>query len=136
MSSFLTELDTRIIAPSRVKGRQIYMLLQDFVVDSNLMGRIIVPAGFKTDFASIPRAAFWYIDPEDPCILFASVVHDYLYSMVGKLVDGREFTREQADRVLVEFMALSGARADQQKIVFFAVDKFGGSHWNPKLQAA
>lgn len=135
MSAFLTRLRTEILPPSEVKGRQIYLLVQDFVVDSNLMGRIVIPAGFKTDFASIPRAAFWYIDPEDPVILYASVVHDWLYSMVGKLADGRIFTRAQADLVLVEFMALSGARIDQRKIVHFAVEKFGGAHWNNQIAA-
>lgn len=128
MSDFLTRLRVEILPPSEVKGRQVYVLTQDFVYDSNLFGRITVPAGFKTDFASIPRFAWRYIDPEDPCILYASVVHDYLYSLAGK--NGAvAFTRELADRVLREAMELSGARVDQRAIVYNLVQWFGGSHW-------
>lgn len=135
MSAFLTRLRVEILPPSEVRKRQIYLLTEDFVVDSNILGRFTVPAGFRTDFASIPRILWRYLDPEDPCILYPSVAHDYLYSMAGNL-DGRKFTREQADRVLEELMAISGARLDQRKAAFKAVDWFGGGHWNTEKQAA
>jgi hypothetical protein len=135
VSDFITRLRVEILPPSEVKGRQIYLVTEDFVYDSNLFGRITVPAGFKTDFASIPRFAWRYIDPEDPCILYASVVHDYLYSLAGKIGEV-QFTRDLADRVLREAMELSGARADQRAIVYKLVSWFGGSHWDADQKAA
>lgn len=129
MSAFLTRLRVEILPPSEVSKRQVYLLLQDFVYDSNLFGRIVVPAGFKTDFASIPRALWRYLDPEDPCILYASVVHDFLYSLGGKMGEVA-FSRNLADRVLREAMEISGARIDQRFAAYRAVDWFGGSHWD------
>lgn len=43
---------------------------------------IRVPAGFVTDFASIPRA-FWVVLPPTGKYGKAAVVHDYLYVMGG-----------------------------------------------------
>ena len=136
MSAFLTRLRVEILPPSEVRGRQLYRLLEDFVIDSNIVGRFAVPAGFITDFASIPRVAFAYIDPEDPCILCPSVGHDYGYSLLGVLPDGRAFTRAQWDDVLVELMAISGARIDQRKVVYFAVRVGGASHWKTEFKSA
>lgn len=135
MSAFLTRLRIEVLPPSEVKGRQIYRLLEDFVIDSNILGRVVVPAGFKTDFASIPRLAYVYIDPEDSCILMPSVGHDFGYSVRGLLPDGRQFVRSQVDDMLEELMVISGARLDQRKAVRLAVRLGGASHWNDKLAA-
>jgi len=105
--------------------RQKYELTAPLSYFSALAGVIVVPAGFVTDFASIPRAAWSLLDPEDPVILFASVVHDYLYS-AGESAG----TREQADAVLIEAMAVCGASAWQRQIVYHAVRWFGASHWS------
>ncbi len=133
MSAFLTDIHVRIAPPSKTGTRQVYTLDDDFEYQSEILGRILVPAGFCTDFASIPRPVFSYIDPEDPGILYPSVVHDRLYSLEGKLPDGRTYTREQADSVLKEAMELAGARWDQRQVVYRAVRLFGGSHWNSKI---
>jgi len=135
MSAFLSRLRVEILPASEVTKRQIYVLMEDFIYESNLFGRITVPKGFKTDFASIPRFAWRYIDPEDPCILYASVVHDYLYSLAGKMGEV-VFARNLADRVLSEAMEISGARVDQRAIVYRLVDWFGGSHWDTEQKAA
>lgn len=122
MSAFLSPLHVNILPPNETGRRQRYVLIAPFVYQSDSVGQVSVPEGFQTDFASIPRLAWRYIDPEDPVILFASVVHDYLYSV-------QSTSREVADRVLVEAMGISGARWDQRKAVHAAVRMFGGSHW-------
>src|SRR6478736_1615458 len=114
MIGFISSLVTRIMSPDELQGgRQLYVLTQDFYYKSDLLGDICVPAGFITDFASIPRFAYSYIDPEDPCIIFPSVVHDYLYRLGGALPNSRTYARSDADRVLREAMTVSGARNDQ-----------------------
>lgn len=122
MSAFLTRLRVEILPPSEVKGRQKYLLTEDFIYDSNLLGRVVVPAGTRTDWASIPRILWRYLDPEDTAIQFASLVHDYLYT-------AQPCSREMADRVLKEAMELCGARWDQRAAAYRAVRLFGGSHW-------
>lgn len=123
MSAFLTDLDTRMSRPENaVKGRNRYTLLAPLVYHSEILGRIEVPAGFVTDFASIPRLLWRYIDPEDACIAYPAVVHDWLYF-------SQPCPREVADKVLAEAMDVSGARWDQRVAAYRAVRMFGGSHW-------
>jgi len=57
---------------------------------------IHVPAGFKTDFASVPRF-FWRLIPPFGRYCEASVVHDYCY-FKGL------YTREQCDTLFLEVM--------------------------------
>lgn len=108
---------------------QLWTLLEDFVFDSTILGRLAAAKDLTTDFASIPRIAWRYIDPEDPVIMAASVIHDQLYKLMGILPEGTKYTREQADQVLIEIMKASGARWDQQKVVYRMVRLFGASHW-------
>lgn len=122
MSAFLSRLRVEVLPPNEVAGRQIYVLTEPFIYQSEIIGHVEVPDKFKTDFASIPRIAWRYIDPEDPAILYPSVIHDYLYSTQGT-------SREVADQVLREAMALAGARIDQRAVVYRMVRMFGGSHW-------
>lgn len=130
MSTFLTRLRLDMLMPSELKdGTQLYELVDDFSYQSALLGEIVVPARFITDFASIPRIAWRYIDPEDPCIAYPSVVHDWLYTCGGRLRDGRTYSKKMADSILREAMEVCGARWDQQVAVYQAVSLFGRSHW-------
>ena len=60
-----------------------------------------IPAGFVTDFASIPRA-LWPVLPPTGKYGKAAVVHDYLYRTVGVA------RRNEADAVLKEAMIALG----------------------------
>lgn len=130
MSAFGGQLFTRILPPNELNGnRQLYELTEDLSYQSEILGLITVPKGFLTDFASIPRIVWNVIDPEDPCVLYPSVIHDALYSWSGAMPDSKLFTRDQADQVLREAMVICGARIDQRAIVYRMVRLFGGSHW-------
>lgn len=109
--------------------RQLYELEGPFRFASKTFGDVVVPAGFKTDFASIPRPVYSYISPEDPVILFASVIHDHLYTVKGKISETVELNRQQSDAVLREAMLVCGARPTQAWVVYNAVRLGGGSHW-------
>lgn len=61
---------------------------------------IIVPAGFLTDLASIPRALWWFESPIDRSMAPA-VIHDYLYW-------DQRCTKDEADAVL--FVAMGESR--------------------------
>ena len=130
---FFGNLDLRALTPPEVRLRksevQLYRLLVDFTVFVPYVGRITVPAGFETDFASIPRIVWSWLSPEDPVILFPSIVHDYLYSMRGMVEGLPAVTREQADDVLRDAMLACGARSSQAWVVHKAVRMGGASHW-------
>lgn len=132
---FPLPLVLRAFAPAELESiespRQLYELREDFVYESPAFGTIHVPAGFKTDFASIPSFALWYVNDDAPQILFASVVHDYLYTQRGDLGRGTNLilSRAACDSVLREAMLASGARKAQALVVYYAVRAGGGSHW-------
>lgn len=132
---FPLPLDLRALPPWELKSiesdRQLYRVREAFAFVSAAGWRVDVPQNFTTDFASIPRWVWSYISPEDPVILFPSVIHDYLYTRKGDL--GPEsrvvFNRQQADEVLRQAMLICGARATQALVVYNAVRFGGGSHW-------
>jgi len=136
MSEFTSQLFLRSFSPAEIIATgghlQLYAVTQDFSYTSDRLGRAVtVPAGLVTDFASIPRAVWDLLDPEDPIIAWPSVVHDYLYGCGGRLPDGFTYTRDDADAVLREAMEFCGAGHFIREAVYEAVEKFGGDHWRP-----
>jgi len=134
MSKFTGKLFLRSFSPAEIikAGRhvQLYEVTKNFGYKSDKLKRTVtVPAGLVTDFASIPRAAWALLDPEDPIISWPSVIHDYLYTCKGTLPDGFTYSREQADSVLREAMEVCGAGHFIREAVYEAVEKFGDSHW-------
>jgi hypothetical protein len=125
---FPVEPVLRAVNPNVCDGRQQYVLVEDFPYQSAAFGAIVAPTGMTTDFASVPRIVWSYLSPEDPVILFGSLIHDYLYSVLGRL-PLRTLTRSECDSVLREAMLACGARATQAAVVHRVVRLFGGSHW-------
>lgn len=124
MAKLVTNLDLHYIDGKR------WSLLAPFVVISDTLGVIEVPAGFVTDFNSIPRS-LWSILPPDEWG-HAAVVHDKLYrtGCIGtKLV-----TRAQADAVHREFAKFDGAgwRADA---MYWGLRAGGWVAWNAARKA-
>lgn len=113
---FLSELTVKRLADGR------WRLTTPLVFESLKVARTIeVPAGFETDFASVPRLPFAYL-------LFAgvadeaAVVHDFLYSE-GIL------TRKLADEVFAEAMRACGTAQWRSGLMWFGVRVFGGTHY-------
>jgi hypothetical protein len=119
MSSFTTPLILEY-----VDGRT-WIVNQEFVyhIGGSESGMaIVVPAGFPTDFASIPRV-FWRVLPPTGTYGKAAVVHDFLYkSQAG--------TREWADAVFLEAMDVLGVPAWKKIVMYRAVRLFGWKSWN------
>lgn len=75
MPRFLTPLDARLIDDTYPPR---WRLLADLVYLSDLIGLQVVPAGFETDFASVPRLPLFFWLAGDTCHKPAAL-HDYLY---------------------------------------------------------
>lgn len=82
---------------------------------------ITVPAGFVTDFASVPRM-FWSVLPPAGKYQLAAVVHDFLYWDQG-------CTREQADALLRAAMIESQVEPVKREIIYEAVRRGGQNAW-------
>ena len=82
---------------------------------------IVVPAGFETDFASVPRG-LWNLFPPWGRYGKAAVVHDYLYKQqLG--------TRAAADRIFREAMAVLDVPAWKRWLMWSGVRAFGWIAW-------
>lgn len=86
---------------------------------------ITVPAGFVTDFASVPRI-FWSVLPPYGQYTGASVIHDWLYRTGGM---NSHYTRIQCDNIFLEGMVVLGVPKWKRNVMHWAVSKFGNSSW-------
>jgi Protein of unknown function (DUF1353) len=78
---------------------------------------IRVPAGAVTDLASVPRI-LWAIFPPHGRWAKAAIIHDYLYAnAIG--------TKDYADLVFLEAMAVLGVPVVRRTLMFWAVSLFG-----------
>ena len=118
-SQFLTELFLKSIRETNS-----FLLTSPLVFESEEQDvRIVVPALFITDFATIPAILKPLIDDDDPLIKDASVVHDFLYSEIKS--NTYDLTRKQADLILKEAAISLQMPAWKANIVYLAVRAFG-----------
>lgn len=82
---------------------------------------IRVPAGFLTDFASVPKI-FWNILPPTGTYGKAAVVHDYLYQTGG--LHGK-YTKADCDSIFDDAMKVLGVPNWKRWIMYSAVSLFG-----------
>lgn len=125
MSSFTNPLDVRV---HNVEWKdKPFELLTAFTYYVGELGSdefITVPAGYRTDFASIPRVFHRLINPVGRHGK-AAVVHDWLCDQSPKTVD-----HIRAADIFDEAMAVSGVPAARRRAMVLAV-KVGG----PKFKA-
>ncbi len=86
---------------------------------------VIVPAGFESDGASIPR--FWWgrVQPISGLYLRSFLKHDYLYRNGVPSA-----TRKEADLELYNDLRAVGMGYITANEVYYAVRAFGGSAWD------
>ena len=74
---------------------------------------IVVPEGFEFNGASAPWFSWLIIRPEDPRVMRAAAIHDYLY--------GKDFTRIVADAIFYEVLREHDFPKYRAVIAFLAV---------------
>ena len=80
MGKFLTKLRTEQVSEATPYSRAKYKLTDALVYEStSLGGLIVVPGGFITDFASVPRVPIAYL-VTGGLGNSAACLHDFLYS--------------------------------------------------------
>lgn len=116
--SFLTPLHLEYLDGPGA-GREFRLLSGfDYTTSVNDIGTIRVPAGFVTDFASVPRF-FWRLFPPTGAYGKAAVIHDYLYRCT-------ELARDVCDQIFLEAMECLGVDWVTRRIIYRAVRLFGG----------
>ncbi len=95
---------------------------EQFSYESDLLGRrIVIPKGFRTDGASVPRL-FWNIIPPWGRYGMAAVIHDYLYRW-------QRTSRRMADDTLLEAMWVKRCAFWQYACIWIAVRIAGSFAW-------
>ncbi|MEO8577012.1 MAG: DUF1353 domain-containing protein [Gemmatimonadales bacterium] len=91
---------------------------------------VIVPRGFVTDFASIPKPLqiLRGLLPTTDRYGTAALVHDYLYWR-------QDCTREQSDNIMAMAMMESGVPLLERRIIHEGVRQFGQSAWDENKKA-
>jgi len=105
---FVTDLKVKPIRYSNKRE-----LLSALIYIDNELGAILVPTGFITDYATIPKIVPSYlISSDSSTIRDASVIHDFLYS-------NGTCTREVADQVLYRAMLDLGSSLALAKSIYY-----------------
>lgn len=100
--------------------------------------RLVVPEGFRHDFASVPRLLWALVAPLD--LGLASLFHDWLYRHRGRVETlrwtapgweavGEPWTREDADRLFGRLMREQGVARWRRRAAYLAVRAFAGGAW-------
>lgn len=102
-----------------------FEVVEECEIDSS----IIIPVGYVTNFASVPRL-LWALLPPHGRMANPAVVHDYMYdTRHGQPELGARNARLKADLIFYQNMAQSGVPSLQAFIVFLAVRLFGKNWW-------
>ncbi len=106
------------------QGRRVAILAEDWPYCYDPPGDVYeAPQFFETDFASIPSFAQFYIEPSDPQVIGAAIIHDWLYALGG---EPPEEARRFADDVFRFELKQGGVNVVKRNIMYFAVSFFGG----------
>lgn len=100
-----------------------YMTIEDsfYNIDGNMD---VVPAYFRTDFASIPKV-FWLVEaPYKASFIYASIWHDYYYTCPNGI------HRKTIDEVFYTLLRTEGNSLYTSLKMYIAVRLFGWTHFN------
>lgn len=118
MKKFENALDVQFIDGHNWRVQEDFYYDTDVRLTGYPHDQVIVPKGFITDFASIPRI-LWDILPPAGSYGKAAVIHDFLYRTKSLA------TRGEADAVLLEAMKVSGVDWLTRQVIYWGV-RVGG----------
>lgn len=135
---YLVLLDNRD-RPAIRAGRSLWALQRpmSYYAGPDRDEEIVVPAGFVTDLASIPRLVWSFYPPDGPWVK-AAIVHDFLYDTQG---DGRwnstvgvsraePYSRAEADGILLEGMEERKVGRWERFVIWASVRIGGQPGWD------
>lgn len=115
MAAFYSELAIKMVSDSEHGGSGRWKLTEPLTYYSDRFGFVIVPEGFETDLASVPRFAYYGLFGNTAHK--AAVIHDYLL--------GEEQDRKEVDAEFLSAMACSGVPPWRRWPMYLAVRAYG-----------
>lgn len=121
----------------RREGRRVAVLVEDWLYCYPETGDVfLVPRGYETDFASIPGAVRWAVNPFGNHAE-AAVIHDWLYA-AGHRDNRKDVERKRADQIFRYAMKEQGVNIVRRNVMYRAVRRGGDeafgrdAEWNFK----
>lgn len=124
--------------PSIRAGRSLWGVQRalEYQVGNDPEKLIIVPPGFVTDLASVPRVVWPFYPPDGPWAK-AAVIHDFLYATKGTgewhtqrgITRADPYSRKEADDILKEAMADRNVGKWEQGVIWSSVRLGGAGGW-------
>lgn len=115
-----------------VNMHYLFALTENFEKEVMLEGKtktVLVPAGFLTDFASVPEALWFWISPFGKH-QEAALIHDCLYGNKGAIQGiEKKLTRKEADELFYQIMLKDGVNKNKAKAMKLGVRLFGWKYW-------
>jgi len=122
MGKFSSDLQVTLKCEAYRNGRSEWVVDEPLHYYSDLTGKsYVIPQGFVTDFASVPRIPFVF-ELFGDTIHAPATVHDWLYRT------GNE-TRKVADAILREASLSINAPAWKVNAIYYAVRIFGAKYY-------
>lgn len=118
MSSFTEPLIVELVGNNEWRVYKEFTYIREPYPDGP---KIIVPAGFNTDFASVPRIFWIFISPVDRHGK-AAVLHDYMYRT-------EMFPRHICDYIFKEAMTSINVAGWKKFLIYWNVRIFGFFVW-------
>jgi len=84
---------------------------------------LVIPKGFRTDLATIPRFYWSILSPNKSELIAPSVLHDFLYSC------SMQYTRKEVDDIFYLALMKNHVGTYTSTKVYLAIRLFGGSHF-------
>lgn len=101
-----------------------FFIFQDIYYTLSNGKKIIIPKGFETDFATIPRLFWRMFPPHLKKYRQGAVVHDYLY-MTSDIVTSRAFADAEFRKILIK----KGTSKWVAWLFWLVIRIFGNKRW-------
>lgn len=131
---WLSSLVTRVL----LNGKTV-VLVEPLELLLPSKSKVVVPIGFETDMASVPRYLHAFI-PKGGKWNHSAVCHDWLYHHKKMLEPAQDLgsyqpkevaiTRKEADKVFLYAMEISKVRYTRRMTMYWGVRAFGQRHWD------
>lgn len=113
----------------KIIGKNKYQLGEDLIYLDENNELYLVPKGFKTDWATIPRFLWFITSPVDDARLSATL-HDWNYSLKGST----GISRKKSDELFKESLKYDIPPSPEWKriLMYLTLRLFGSIAWNKK----
>lgn len=115
---------SKLIVSSEPTSSEQWVVEAPLVYLTNYRTAIVVPIGYATDLASVPRFAWRIVRPDHPTARRAAVVHDFIYTNLTDI-----YTKKQADDIFYEALLEDGTSKVLAFLMWCAVRVGGKGAW-------